>query len=97
MLDKLTIDDFENRVGETFTARAAEGRTLTLTLTSVDELPAPPDGGRTPFSLEFRDEAQDHIPQQTVAIEHSELDAFDLFIVPLGPGPAGMRYEAIFT
>ena len=97
MLDRLTIDDFEGRVGETFGARAAEGRTLTLTLTSVDELPAPPDGGRTPFSLEFRDAAQDHIPQQTVAIEHAEMGAFDLFVLPPGPGPEGMRYEAIFT
>ena len=97
MLDKLTIDDFEARVGETFRARAADGRTLTLTLTSAERLPAPPDGGRTPFSLEFRDVARDHVPQQTVPIEHPELGAFDLFVVPLGPGPEGMRYEAIFT
>ncbi len=97
MLDKLTIDDFRDRLGETFRATAAGSRTLTLTLTSVDALPAPPDGGRTPFSLEFRDESQDHVPQQTVAIEHTEMGAFDLFVVPLGPGPEGMRYEAIFT
>ncbi len=97
MLDQLTKEDFADRVGETFTASAAEGRILTLTLTSVDAFAAPPDGGRTPFSLEFRDEAPDHVPQQTVAIEHPEMGAFDLFVVPLGPGPAGMRYEAIFT
>jgi hypothetical protein len=97
MLERLTIDDFGNRLGETFTATAAGGRILTLTLTSVDELSAPPDGGRKPFSLEFRDDAQDHVPQQTVAIEHTEMGAFDLFVVPLGPGPEGMRYEAIFT
>ena len=97
MLEKLTIEDFEGRVGETFSASAADGRTLTLTLTSVDGLYAPPDGGRTPFSLEFRDVARDHVPQQTVAIEHPEIGAFDLFVVPLGPGPDGMRYEAIFT
>jgi hypothetical protein len=97
MLDRLTIDDFEDRVSETFRATAAEGRTLTLTLTSVDALPAPADGGRTPFSLEFRDEGQDHVPQQTVAVEHPEMGEFDLFVVPLGPGLEGMRYEAIFT
>ena len=96
MLETVTIDDFRDRVGETFDATAA-GRALALTLTSVDALSAPPDGGRTPFSLEFRDEAQDHVPQQTVGIEHAEMGAFDLFIVPLGPGPEGMRYEAIFT
>jgi hypothetical protein len=97
MLDKLTIDDFKHRIGETFTATAAGGRTLTLTLTSVVVVNAAPDAARTPFSLEFRDEAQDHVPQQTLAVEHPEMGAFDLFVVPLGPGPEGMRYEAIFT
>jgi hypothetical protein len=97
MLEKLTSDDFKGRVGDTFTATTADDRRLNLTLTAVDELSAPPQGARTPFSLEFRDEAQDHVPQQTVAIEHPEMGAFDLFVVPLGPGPEGMRYEAIFT
>jgi hypothetical protein len=97
MLDKLTIDDFKDRVGETFTATAGEGQALNLTLTSADGLQAGPDAERTPFSLKFRDEAPDHVPQQTVAIQHPEMGSFDLFVVPLGPGPDGMRYEAIFT
>ena len=97
MLDKLVIDDFKDRLGEEFAATAAEGRTLALTLTSVDALPAPPDGRRTPFSLEFVDAARDHVPQQTVAIVHAEIGAFELFVVPLGPEQRGMRYQAIFT
>jgi hypothetical protein len=97
VLDKLTIADFEPRIGETFSARASEGRPLALTLTGVAGRHAPPGGGRTPFSLEFRDRRADHVPQQTVAVEHPELGAFELFVVPLGPGPEGMRYEAVFT
>src|SRR5688500_10230892 len=97
ILERLTIDDFADRVGETFSATAEGGRTLTLALTSVDALSGPQGGDRTPFSLEFRDAANDHVPQQTVAVEHAELGAFDLFVVPLGADPAGMRYEAIFT
>lgn len=97
MLDKLAIEDLRNRVGETFGATAGDGRQLALTLTSVEELSGSRSGGRTPFSLEFRDEAQNHVPQQTVRMEHPELGAFDVFIVPLGPAPEGMRYEAIFT
>jgi hypothetical protein len=93
----LTIDDFKDRVGETFTATAADGRSLTLTLTSVDGLQARPAGERAPFSLKLRDEAPDHVPQQTVAVEHPQMGSFDLFVVPLGPRPEGMRYEAIFT
>ena len=97
MLEKLTIDDFSNRVGETFTATAADGRVLALVLKSVDGLQGRPDADRAPFSLSFKDEAQDHVPQQTVAMEHAQMGKFDLFVVPLGPGPDGMRYEAIFT
>jgi hypothetical protein len=99
VLEKLTIEDFRNRVGQAFpaTTSSPEGRALTLTLTSVDALPGPPDRGRTPFSLEFRDAAPDHVPQQIVAVEHPEMGAFELFVVPLGPSPEGMRYEAIFT
>jgi hypothetical protein len=97
ILERLTIDDFTDRIGETFNATGADGRTLTLALTSVDALSGPEGGDRTPFSLEFRDAAHDHVPQQTMAVEHSELGAFDLFVVPLGPGSEGVRYEAIFT
>jgi hypothetical protein len=98
MLDKLTIDDFSGRIGETFAATATGGPSLTLTLREAEALYAPPgDQGRTPFSLEFTDPSQEHLPQQTVAIEHPELGSFDLFVVPLGPGPDGMRYQAIFT
>lgn len=97
MLDRLTIDDFSGRMGERFTATAGGTRTLNLTLTSADALQGPPGAARMPFSLEFRDDAQDHVPQQIVAMEHPELGAFDLFLVPLGPEAGGMRYEAIFT
>ena len=98
MLDQLTKDDFAGRIGATFTATAEGGRTLTLTLRRVDPLPQPPDDkGRAPFSLEFTDAAQDHVPQQTVAFEDPEKGSYDLFVVPLGPSEDGMRYEAIFT
>ena len=89
-----TIDDFDGRVGDTFTATAEGGRTLTLTLTQADSY----QGSRTRFSLVFSDTAPDHVPQQTLAVEHPDIGAFPLFVVPLGPGPDGrMRYEAVFS
>ena len=98
MLETLTHEDFEGRVGTTFTATADEGRTLTLTLRRVDMLPRPEgDQGRAPFSLVFTDEAQDHVEQQTVAFEDPEKGSYELFVVPLGPSDDGMRYEAVFT
>jgi hypothetical protein len=98
ILARLRVEDFEQRIGERFRVKAAGGRAFTLELISVDALEAPAGRGRTPFSLEFRHRAaRSHVPQQTLAVEHPELGAFDLFVVPLGPGPVGMRYEAIFT
>jgi hypothetical protein len=88
-----TIDDFEGRVGDTFTATAAGGRTLTLTLTDADSY----QGSRTRFSLVFSDTVPDPVPQQIVSFEHPELGSFELFVVPIGPGPDGMRYEAIIN
>lgn len=96
-LEALTVDDFAGRVGETLAATTSDGRVLSLTLTAVQPLGDAPPDGRTPFSLEFRDTATDHVPQQTVAVEHPDLGGFELFVVPLGPGPDGMRYEAVFT
>ncbi|HEX8084282.1 MAG TPA: hypothetical protein VF529_08325 [Solirubrobacteraceae bacterium] len=97
LLDRLTHEEFEGRIGETFAA-VAEGRTLTLTLRQVDMLPRPEgDKGRAPFSLEFTDPEPAHVPQQTVEVTHEELGTFPLFVVPLGPSSDGMRYEAVFT
>lgn len=99
MLDKLTIEDFSGRVGDSFAVTPAGAPPLTLMLALVEALPQPPgDKARLPFSLEFvHPGATDHVPQQIVAVEHPQLGIFDLFVVPLGPSPDGMRYEAIFT
>ena len=97
MLETLTIDDFSGRIGETFSAVAADGRRLTLTLKSIEAIAAPAGAANTPFSLQFCERARDHVPQQTLAVEHPEMGAFDLFVVPLGPSRHGMCYEAIFT
>jgi hypothetical protein len=37
------------------------------------------------------------VGQQTFRLSHPELGEFDLFLVPLGPGPEGMRYEAVIS
>ena len=54
---------------------------------------------RIPFSLEFR-AAEGEAPQleqQIVQLRHAELGEFALFLVPLGPDAAGMRYEAVIS
>src|SRR5688572_10837871 len=94
--NELSHEDFANRVGERFTARGADDARLELELTDVDVLGEAPEGHRAPFSLKFRDESQDHVPQQTHEVEHKELGNLQIFLVPLGPDAEGMRYEAVF-
>jgi hypothetical protein len=99
MLDKLSHKDFKGRVGERFTAtpKSPKGPRLHLELTDVDIRGKKPSGDhRQPFALTFRDESHRHVPQGTYRVQHKDMGKFDLFLVPTGPGPHGMHYEAAF-
>jgi len=53
--------------------------------------------GRRPFSLVLRG-PQDAAPAQAIyRVDHQELGAMDLFLVPIGPDDEGMKFEAVFT
>jgi hypothetical protein len=52
---------------------------------------------RTQFSLLFRGGPEQPLPQRIYRVEHDDLGALDLFLVPLGPDDVGQRYEAVFT
>ena len=103
-LESLAAATFRPLIGEAFALLAREGHgTVTLeTVHEMDEAQARASGfasrERRPFSLVFvMRGARRAVPQQTCTLEHAALGAFELFLVPLGPGPDGMRYEAIFT
>lgn len=100
MLESLTVSDFEGRVGERFTVDAAgvDGPTVDMELVEVTVLGAAarPEG-RTPFSLVLRGPVGNVLPQRIYPVDHVELGTLEIFVVPIGPDSAGMRYEAIFT
>ncbi len=56
-----------------------------------------PRAEREPFSLAFRGPKAPVLIQKIYPVEHRSLGVLDLFLVPIGPDQAGMRYEAIFT
>jgi hypothetical protein len=92
----LVPETFDSRLGESFTATPAAlpGAPLALVLSACTASPhAVP--GRSAFSLTFHAPDGTHEPQQTFAVEHSELGEFLLFLVPLGPDSDGMAYEAV--
>jgi hypothetical protein len=88
---------FTPLVGTNFRAALREG-SLDLLLSVVQPLSGALSGPRAePFALLFHGPAQLVLPQAMYRLEHPQLAAFELFIVPLGPDAVGMRYEAIFN
>ena len=101
-LQWLTHGQFVDRVSETFEVRDDSVAAVTLTLvdTSVSDESGGtgPDGAeRRQFSLLFRGPVDPFLPQRTYRLEHAELGALDVFLVPIGPDSEGMRYEAVFA
>jgi hypothetical protein len=75
------------------------GQALELELVGADPLgsgdPAP--GRRRPFSLIFRGPPAPVLPQRIYRLENAAMGALEIFLVPIGPDAAGLRYEAIFS
>lgn len=100
MDEALRIESFQNRVGEIFRLVAPGGTELVLRLSEVTPLsPAtsPPGSPRSPFTVLFHGPPTPWVSQATHRLEHGGLGPLELFLVPLGPDAAGMRYEAVFT
>jgi hypothetical protein len=98
MLEDLTYSDFCERVGEEF--RVATGEVaLGLVLSEVTNLARPesPSPRRSPFSLIFRGPFRPQLVQRIWPLEHAALGRLEIFLVPIGPDAAGMRYEAVFN
>jgi hypothetical protein len=102
-LETLTVEAFQPRVGNTFRIRASPEQTIDAELIEARALVDPgrsPKGAsspRTPFALLFRTTLKGALPQAIYAVEHDEMGACDIFLVPVGPDAVGMVYEAIFT
>jgi hypothetical protein len=102
MLDKLTIDTFSNRIGESFTIRPDDTLTIPATLSEVTDLTAVAGGSaigrpRIPFSLLFHTAREIMLPQRIYRLEHAELEPMEIFLVPLGPDRQGFCYQSIFN
>lgn len=81
-----------------YQGRDGEIARRTVELIDVSELAAASAGQREQFSLIFCDpDASAYLPQRTYLIEHDTLGRMQIFLVPIGAGPGGMRYQAIFS
>jgi hypothetical protein len=91
-LGRLTVGDFAALQGDRFRIAPAGAPPFDAELTEVSEIPREP-GGRAPFSLVLQGGPTPPLPQGIHRVEHRELGAMELFLVPVGPD----RYEAVFT
>ena len=91
-LDTLTVTDFAALRGDRFRIAPDDAEPFEVELVDVSEIPREP-GGRAPFSLEFQGGPNPPLPQRIYRVEHDELGAIEIFLVPI----AADRYEAVFT
>jgi len=95
MADNLNSQVFSEHLQTTFRLCVEGAVPLPLELCAVTQNDQGPRVEQ--FSLLFRGPLKPHFPQGTYTVEHEKLGKFDLFLVPLGPDSAGMRYQAIFS
>jgi hypothetical protein len=98
MLDRLNLQDFVSRVGESFAVRTPEGALVPLRLTSAQSAGGrAPQSARDPFSLLFEGPPEPFLPQRIYEFDLGAPGTCGIFLVPVGRFDGGFRYEAVFT
>jgi hypothetical protein len=49
------------------------------------------------FSVFFSGPGDCYLPQKAYPLEHDQMGAFDIFLVPIGRDDRGYNYEAVFN
>lgn len=97
-LSLLTSHDFAALKGENFSVHLAPDMVITTKLIQVTEFKSFSPLARLPFSLIFKTVGTlNGFPQGTYVMENNAIGNLDVFLVPIGPDPDGMKYEAVFS
>lgn len=98
MLQQLTIADFQPHLNQTFSIRFTPGAIHPAQLTQVTPWSHGSDKYRQPFTLELETDLKEaYYPQAVFLLIHPVHGELELFMVPIGPGSKGMRYEIVFS
>lgn len=97
MLETFTVETFSGLVGDIFRLQVDGEQGFDTELIEATPLGPALDQARAPFSLVFRGPAGILVPQRIYRLDHADLGAFELFLVPIGPDEVGMRYQAVFS
>ena len=97
MAAPLTEAEFSKHVNTKF--RVAVEPPVELELTQVKGYLSKPheETGMERFSAYFRGPSDRYLVQKIYTIDHEQMGAFDLFLVPVSQDQNGFRYEAVFN
>lgn len=96
MPGEITHQSFESIIGEKVALQAGD-LSFRAKVESVDLLQNHSNHSRQPFTVVLEAEDAAHHGQQMFRLSHPDLGDQKLFLVPIGPGDEGMRYEIVFN
>lgn len=98
MLETLKISDFQPLVNQALTIRFASEISHPAELIKVTPWGSASDKFRQPFTLELEtDLTRQYYLQGSFVLVHPTAGELPLFMVPIGPGSKGMRYEIVIS
>lgn len=97
MAAELTEKEFSKHLNTKFRVVAEEPIELELTEVKGYLSKQHEQTGMERFSAFFRGPADRYLGQKTYSVEHEQMGAFELFLVPLSRDESGFRYEAVFN
>jgi hypothetical protein len=93
----LTIEQFDDKIGQTFALDEADTPAIPLTLTEAKTLRNYANAKRVPFSLMFTSQGDFVLPQRIYALRHDVLGPVSIFLVPLAHQDGITTYQAVFN
>jgi hypothetical protein len=93
----LTVELFNDKVGQTFALDEADAPAIPLTLIEAKALRNYANAKREPFSLLFTSQGDFVLPQRIYGLRHDVLGPLSIFLVPLSHEGGITTYQAIFN
>lgn len=95
MLEQLKAEDFSRSLHSKFKIYLTDETAVEAELVEVYELPTKEN--LQSFSIIFQFPPDSPREQRIFRVEHPEMPAIELFLVPVGQNEQGIRFEAIFN
>ena len=98
MVETISIADFQPYLNESFSVLFTPEAVHSARLTRITPWSHGSDKYRQPFTLEFESDLKEvYYLQGTFTLVHPTAGELALFMVPIGLGENGMRYEIVFS